>query len=80
MRRAGIVAPVLVGSEAPTQGPPHACVACGTTDGVRVPAVLQAGAVALCRDAGACCARYRRGVSPQTYAAALRGEILGVAP
>jgi hypothetical protein len=33
----------------------------------------------LCLDATACCERYRGGVSPETYAAGLRGELLAVA-
>jgi len=73
--------PVIAGSAAPTQGPPLACVACETTEGVRVPAILdEIGASVLCRDAMACCDRYRGGASPETYAAGLRGELLAVAP
>lgn len=34
----------------------------------------------LCNDANACTNRYRDGVSPESYAAALRGELLAVAP
>lgn len=37
-------------------------------------------AVVLCRNAAACARRYRRGVSPETFAAGLRGELLAVAP
>lgn len=34
----------------------------------------------LCADFAACCRAYRNGASPESYAAGLRGEILGVAP
>lgn len=81
MRRTEVVAPIVVGNDTPTQGPPHACVACGTDVAARVPAVLgEIGAAVLCRDAAAGCARYRGGASPASYGAALRGELLAVAP
>ena len=62
--------------------PIPACVACGTTgSGIRVPLLLADGsAIVVCLDGQQCAVRYRAGTSPESYAAALRGEILGVTP
>jgi hypothetical protein len=70
----------------PATLPIPACVACRTTgSGTRVPMLLAAkpggySAIVVCLDAVACAVRYRGGVSPETYAAGLRGELLAVAP
>lgn len=61
---------------------PAVCAACGAPPklaGVRVPLRGFPGEW-LCEDACACTARYRQGTSPESYAAGLRGEILGVTP
>jgi hypothetical protein len=46
-----------------------------------VPAVVAPDlAVVVCLDGHECAKRYRQGMSPESYAAALRGEILAVTP
>jgi hypothetical protein len=59
-----------------------ACVPCGTTgSGTRVPLQIEGGEwIIVCHDGHACAERYRQGASAESYAAGLRGEILGVAP
>lgn len=76
MRFAGREPVVVPGPDGATPGELPACVACGCSTALRVPA----GELVLCLDAAACCDRYRGGVSPATYAAGLRGELLAVAP
>lgn len=82
--RAGKAAvPVVVpGPGGITRGPVPPCVPCGAAGGViRVPMILPDGeAIVVCLDGHECAKRYRRGASPASYAAALRGEILGVSP
>lgn len=59
------------------------CAACGRGDrnGVlRTRQVVDGVDMALCLDYFACAERYRGRVSPASYGAALRGEILAVAP
>jgi hypothetical protein len=75
MRFSGRAPVIVTGPDGVTQGQPIERAACGTADAVRVPAVLTGGvAAALCRDAAACCARYRAGASPESYGVALRGQ------
>lgn len=57
-----------------------ACDACGTRSAARAKVAVDMSVIVLCTDASACCDRYRGHVSPETYAAGLRGELLGVAP
>lgn len=76
MRFAGRAPVVVPGLDGATPGEPAACVACGSLEASRAPS----GELVLCLDAAACCDRYRSGVSPATYAAGLRGELLAVAP
>lgn len=66
-------------AESPPVVPP--CTACGTTgSGTRVPMPIAGGeTIIVCHDGHECAVRYRGGVSPETYAAGLRGELLGVA-
>jgi hypothetical protein len=46
-----------------------------------VPLQIEGGEwIIVCHDGHACAERYRQGASPESYAAGLRGEILGVAP
>ncbi len=80
MRFTGRAPVVVPGPEGATPGVVPACVACGCDTVTRVPAVLAGGAVVLCLDSGECAKRYRNGTSPESYAAALRGELLAVAP
>jgi hypothetical protein len=85
MRRAAGRAPVVVaGPDGATPGVIPPCVACGCSTVLRVPALVGAEgdgyAIVVCHDAVECAKRYRRGASPESYAAALRGELLGVAP
>lgn len=56
------------------------CDACRTRSAKRAKAAVGDVLVVLCVDAPACCDRYRGHTSPESYAAALRGELLGVAP
>lgn len=74
--------PVSPGPAGAERRPLPPCDACGTdADATRVPVVVGPDLVAtLCRDAAACARRYRGGASPASYAAGLRGELLGVAP
>lgn len=74
--------PVVPGPEGAKRRPMPACDACSTdADATRCLHVVGPDLVVmLCRNAAACARRYRRGASPESYAAALRGEILGVAP
>ncbi len=63
--------------------PAAPCSACGYGDrnGVIRRVVIRDGVrMSLCVDWQACTGRWRGGVSPGTYAAGLRGEILAVAP
>lgn len=74
--------PVIVpGAGGATQGPRPPCDACGTdADPTRCLHVVGPDLVViLCRDASACAHRYRKGVSPASYAAELRGDILTAA-
>lgn len=60
-----------------------ACSACGygDTNGViRRVVIVDRVLMSLCVDWSACTARYRRGTSPESYAAGLRGEMLAVSP
>jgi hypothetical protein len=52
------------------------CAACGESAEVVVEGV-EGIATTLCVDFRACAARFREGVSPATYGAVLRGDILG---
>lgn len=69
--------PVVIPGPEPT---PAACDACGSTTAPVARAVVDGIELAACLDFAGCCARYRFGTGPGTYAACLRGEILGVAP
>jgi len=60
--------------------PPHECSACGSTTAPAAHAVADGIELVLCLDFAGCAARYRSGTSPVSYAAALRGELLGLAP
>lgn len=74
-------APVVPGPDGATRGEPPACVACKASTVTRVPFIAEGGeAIVVCLDPVECTKRYRKGASPASYAAALRGEILGVAP
>lgn len=75
MRFAGRAPAVIAGPDEVRQGPPLACVACGCSTVLLVPD----GELVLCLDAVECAKRYRRGVSAESYAAELRGEILTAA-
>lgn len=80
-RGKGLSAPVIAGPDGATPGVIPPCVACGCSTVLRVPAVLADGTAAVvCHDGHECAVRYRRGASPASYAAGLRGEILGIAP
>lgn len=72
--------PVVPGPDGANRGPAPACDACGSDSANRTAGLLEGIAAVLCVDACACALRYRRGVSPATYAAGLRGELLAVAP
>jgi hypothetical protein len=75
--------PVVVpGAGGATRAPLPPCDACSTdADATRCLHVVGPDLVVLlCRDAAACARRYRGGASPESYAAGLRGEILGVTP
>lgn len=74
--------PVVVpGPDGARQREVPSCVACGSSTVLRVPAVLEDGSVGIvCHDGHECAKRYRRGASPESYAAGLRGEILAVTP
>lgn len=72
---------VVPGRDGARRGPVPPCDACGTNgSGTRIPAVLEGVVMVLCFDAGACALRYREGASPESYAAALRGDLLAVTP
>lgn len=72
------VASVLPGLAGGVLGP---CDACGIREGAgRTRKIVDREWLLLCDDAAACAKRYRRGVSPGTFAAGLRGELLAVAP
>ncbi len=80
-RAAGRAPVVVPGPDGATVGVIPPCIACGATTVTRVPAILADGATAVvCQDARECTARYRQGASPASYGAALRGELLAVAP
>jgi hypothetical protein len=74
-------APVVPGpaGATPAPGPVDNCVACQAGDDNGVLRVRE-GELVLCLDPLACTDRYRGGVSPETYAAGLRGDLLAVAP
>lgn len=74
--------PVVPGPDGARRGDIPPCVPCGASGGVlRVPMILPDGeAIVVCLDGHECAKRYRRGASPASYAAGLRGEILGIAP
>lgn len=76
----GRAAPIIAGPSGAKQGPVPPCAACRSDTVTRVPAVLGTEGAVLCLDAAECCGRYRGGVSPASYGAALRGELLAVAP
>jgi hypothetical protein len=78
----GKPAPVVVPSpDGATPGIVPPCVACGSSAVTRVPTLLGDGSCAVvCLDGTECAPRYRRGATPESYAAALRGEMLAVAP
>jgi hypothetical protein len=73
--------PVNPGPAGVQRKPLPPCDACATdADASRCMHVVGPDLVAvLCRDGAACCRRYRRGASPDSFAAGLRGEILGIA-
>jgi hypothetical protein len=56
------------------------CAACGSDDALRATTTVNGITMLLCHDFVACAQRYRQGVSPATYAAGLRGELLAVTP
>lgn len=66
-----MTAPVLV---------PPPCSACGSSARGRHARLIDTVMVMLCDDVAGCTVAYRGGVSPETFAAGLRGEILAVAP
>lgn len=70
--------PVVPGWDGATPAPFPPCDAC-KIDGTRSPRKM-VGESVLCVDAAQCCARYRAGMSPSSYAAGLRGELLAVTP
>lgn len=73
--------PYVAGQDGARPGTLRACVACGAmakTVGATVPLKGMDGWV--CADFTACVVRYRQGVSPESFAAGLRGEILGITP
>lgn len=57
-----------------------ACTACGTKAGPREQIYVDLVWLVVCTDPAECVERYRQGTSAESYAAALRGEILAVAP
>jgi hypothetical protein len=59
---------------------PQECSACRSMTAPAAHSVVDGIELALCLDFAGCAARYRGGTSPSSYAAALRGELLGVAP
>jgi hypothetical protein len=69
-----------VGIAKPPAVSERSCHACLSYDYARQRYAVGVDLVVLCVDAAACCNRYRRGVSAESYAAGLRGEILAVAP
>jgi hypothetical protein len=73
---------VVPGPGGATPAPAPRCDACETdADPTRCLHVVGPDLVVmLCRNAAACARRYRGGASPASYAAGLRGEILGVTP
>lgn len=75
------VAPGPEGAQLPSL-PIPACAACGTTgSATRVPMrISDDEAIVICLDGHECGVRYRAGMSPESYAAGLRGELLAVAP
>jgi hypothetical protein len=60
--------------------PDEECAACSTGRSARAREVVDGIDVVLCLDALTCAANYRGGVTPATYGAGLRGELLAVAP
>lgn len=74
--------PVVPGPDGARRGSIPRCVACNVDGGViRVPMIIEGGeAIVVCLDGHECAKRYRRGASPASYGAALRGELLGIAP
>lgn len=68
--------PVIPGREPA----PGTCEACGSSHELAARTVIDGFDMTLCLDVGACAQRYRRGASPESYALALRGELLAVAP
>lgn len=80
MRFAGRAPVVVPGEDGVVVGPQPACVACGSVTTSRDVEGVSLVAMLLCLDAAACARRYRGGVSPATYAAGLRGELLAVGP
>jgi hypothetical protein len=55
-------------------------VACTADRTTRIPVLLGDGSCGVvCSDAHGCAVRYRGGVSPESYAAELRGDILTAA-
>jgi hypothetical protein len=68
------VVPVVPGPDGPRE-PPFACGACGKGG-----LYEQLDDDLLCVDFKACIKRWRGDMSPDTYAAGLRGELLAVAP
>jgi len=73
----------LGGRRAPVPATPvgvQPCVACTADRTTRIPVLLGDGSCSVvCSDAHGCAVRYRGGVSPESYAAELRGDILTAA-
>jgi len=73
--------PVVPGPDGATAPVVEAqCVACKRRGTDVVCEYVRGELLWLCPDGAACASRYRGGVSPATYAAGLRGELLAVAP
>jgi hypothetical protein len=74
------VRPALPVVPGPEPEPTAACSACGNDRTTRVCEVSAGFELVLCLDAHGCAVRYRRSVTPEIYAAALRGELPVSAP
>jgi hypothetical protein len=64
----------------PESMPTGECSACGSTTAPSAHSVADGVELVLCLDFVGCAARYRYSVTPEIYAAALRGELPVSAP